>query len=109
MGIQVHFEPPPIHIIRCDPERNKPKAGFIKVKLRINPTSAISNIKEYKMALFENSEPEELPLFVRYFQNNIKATGSTPAADKIQFLWGGTHRVIKNCKISKFEKDWNTL
>ena len=86
MGIQVHFDPPPIHIIICDSESNKPKAGFIKGKVRINPTSAISNIKEYKMALFENSKPEELPLFVRYFQNNIKATGETPESDKIQYL-----------------------
>ena len=38
------------------------------------------------MALFENSKPEELPLFVRSFQNNIKATGETPASDKIQYL-----------------------
>ena len=39
------------------------------------------------MDLFENSEPEELPLFVRYFRNNIKATGETPAADRIQYMY----------------------
>ena len=60
------------------------KADFVIGKLRINPTSATSDIQEYKMDLFENSQPEELPLFVRYFQNNIKAIGATPEADKIQ-------------------------
>ena len=54
------------------------------------------------MDLFENSEPEELPLFVRYFQNNIKATGSTPAADKIQFLGGELIEPFKTARLQSF-------
>ena len=44
VGIQAHIGTPPIPLIKCDSESNEPKAGFIKVKLRINPTSATSDI-----------------------------------------------------------------
>ena len=51
------------------------------------------------MDLFENSEPDELPLFVWYFQNNINDIGATTAADKIQYL----HTLLSGESLHEFE------
>ena len=51
------------------------------------------------MTFFENRKPEDLPLFVRYFRNNIKATGATPASDRVHYL----HTLLSGDSLHEFE------
>ena len=44
------------------------------------------DLYEFKMALFENGDPEEFLLFVRNFQMTLKASGTLTASAKIQYI-----------------------
>ena len=45
----------------------KSDTDFVKLKLRRNPTSEKSDLYEFKMVFFDNSNPEELLFFVSNF------------------------------------------
>ena len=51
---QVHIEPTPIPLLKCDIERKDTKSYYVKVKFCIDPDSATSDMYEYNVALFEN-------------------------------------------------------
>ena len=41
---------------------------------------------EYKIALFDNGEPEELFLFIHNFHMNLETSGTLTAGAKIQYI-----------------------
>ena len=45
-----------------------------------------SDLYEFKMALFDNGDPEEFLLFVRKFQMTLKASASLSVNSNIQYL-----------------------
>ena len=49
------------------------------------------DLYEFKMSLFENSDPEEFLLFVRNFNINLAASGILEAGAKIQYLCTRVH------------------
>ena len=51
-----------------------------------DPTSGKSNLYEFKMALFDNGNMEELLLFVRNFNTTLKASGMIVAGAKTHYL-----------------------
>ena len=67
----VHMEPYPTFLIL----KNDGKSDnyLVKLKLRRDTMSSMSDLYEFKMSLFENGYPEEFLLFVRYFNMNIAA------------------------------------
>ena len=60
---QAHVEPPYIPLIKIKHE-DKSDKYFVKIKLHMDPTSAISDLYKFKMSLFDNVDPEEFLLFV---------------------------------------------
>ena len=58
MTTQAHAEPPYINLIKvtCN---GKPGKDFVKLKLRRDPTSIMSDLYEFRVSLFDNGEPEE--------------------------------------------------
>ena len=50
------------------------------------PTSENSELYEFKMALFDKSEPEEFLLFIRNFNMTLKASGTLLDGSNIQHL-----------------------
>ena len=53
-----------------------------------------SELYEFKMALFNNGEPEEFLLFIRNFNMNLEASGTLVASTKIQYLSTLVHREL---------------
>ena len=49
-------------------------------------TSQKSDLYEFKMALFDNSEPEEFLLFISNFNMNLDASGTLVDVEKLQYL-----------------------
>ena len=66
MGVvQLHAEPPPTPVIKSKHD-DMSDQDFVKIKFCRDPTSENLDLYEFKMALFDNIEPEEFffPLFV---------------------------------------------
>ena len=59
---------------------------FVKLKLRIYPTSPTSDLYEFKISLFDNGKPEEFLFFVRNFNMTLLASGTLEAGAKYQYL-----------------------
>ena len=68
--VQVHVETPLIPLINCTHGDN-PDKDFMKLKLRRDQTSEISDLYEFKMTLFENGDPEEFVLFIHNFNMTL--------------------------------------
>ena len=62
--MQDHVKPPPIPPIKRN-NYDKSDKYFVKLKLSRDPTSAMSDLYEFKMDLFDNDDLEELFLFVQ--------------------------------------------
>ena len=59
MGVpQLHVDPPPIPLIKIN-HNDKLENDFVKIKLRRDPTSEKLDLYEFKMAFFDNIDPEE--------------------------------------------------
>ena len=59
MGVtHLHVEPPPISLIKENHD-GKSERDVVKLKLRRDPTSHMSDLYEFKMSLFENGKIEE--------------------------------------------------
>ena len=56
--VQMHMEPPPIPLIKINPNDNLNK-DFFEIKFLRYPTSENSYLYEFKMNLFDNGDPEE--------------------------------------------------
>ena len=63
---------------------DKPEKYFVKIKLCRDPMSENLDLYEIKMALFDNSNPEEFLLFVRNFNTTLNVSGKFKAGAKIQ-------------------------
>ena len=53
-----HVEPPMITLIK-ETYNDKLDKDFVKLKLRMNPTSSTLDLYEFKMSLFDHGDPEE--------------------------------------------------
>ena len=56
-AVEQHVEPHPITIIKGKRD-DKSDKDFVKLKFQRDPTSEKSDLYEFKMALFENVNPE---------------------------------------------------
>ena len=88
---QVHVEPPltPLFKIKYD---GKSEKDFVKLKLCRDLTSSTLGLYKLKMSLFDNSEPEEIFLFMRNFNTTLAASGMLEAGAKAQYLCTLVHR-----------------
>ena len=77
--------PPPISLIK-NKNYDKWDKYCVKIKLRRYATSAKSDLQEFKMALFDNANPEELFLFIGDFKITLKVSVTLAAGAKIQYL-----------------------
>ena len=59
----VHVEPPLVLLVKETPT-NKSDGNYVKLKLRIDPTSSTLYLYEFTMSLFDHGKPEEFLLFV---------------------------------------------
>ena len=60
--LKVHVEPPPI-TLKSNKNYKKSDKYFVKIKLCRDTMSQKSDLYEFKMALFDNGEPDEFLLF----------------------------------------------
>ena len=84
-AVQIHVNPPPIPLSKGTNDAKSEKY-CVKIELRRDPTSEKSDLYEFKMASFDNSEPEEFLLLVRNLQMTLGDSGSLAANAKIQYL-----------------------
>ena len=82
---QVHVEPPPIPLVKGKYDGKLDKY-LLKLKLRRDPNSIMSDLYEFKMSLFDNVDPEEFLLFVRNFNMTLTASGMMEMGAKVQYL-----------------------
>ena len=68
VSVQVHMDPPLIPLIKSKNDYKSDK-NCVKIKLRKDPTSAKSNIYEFKKALFDQVDPDDFLLFIRKIVN----------------------------------------
>ena len=80
-----YIELPPIPLLQ-ETHDGKSDKYFVKIKLRIYPTTSTLDLYEFKMYLFENGDPEEFLLSVRNFNMTIAALWALEAGAKIQYL-----------------------
>ena len=81
----MHLGPPPILLIKIKNDTKLDK-DCIKNKVHRDTMSEKSDIYEFKMALFENGETEELLLSIHKFQTTLEASGTLSDGTKIQYL-----------------------
>ena len=82
---KINLEPPPITLIEI---KNNAKLDkyFVDIKLCRYPTTEKSDFDEFKMALFDNDDPEEFLLFIQNFQITLQVSGMIAASMNIQYL-----------------------
>ena len=83
--VQVHMGPPPFPLIKSK-NNDKLNEDCVKINLSRDMTSQKSDLYEFKMALFDNSEPEEFLLFISNFNMNLDASGTLVDVEKLQYL-----------------------
>ena len=80
-----HIEPPPIPLVKETPT-GKSDGYYLKLKLRIYPTSSTPELYEFIMSLFDHGKPEEFLLFVENFQMSLAAMGTLETEAGVQYL-----------------------
>ena len=80
---QIHVDTPPIPLIKSDIDTNLEK-DYVKIKLRRNTMLETYDMYDFKMALFDNFEPEEFLLFKRNYQMKLEVPGSITSGENIQ-------------------------
>ena len=80
-----HVDPPQITIIKSN-HNGKSDKYSVKLKLRRDPMSSMSDLYEFKMSLLENDEPEKFLFFVRNFNTTLVASGALEAGAKHQYF-----------------------
>ena len=83
--VQVQMEPPPIPLIKINPNDNLDK-DFVEIKFLRYPTSENSYLYEFKMNLFDNGDPEEFFFFVRNCNMTLTESITLEMATKVQYL-----------------------
>ena len=80
-----HVEPPPILLIKEISNGNS-DGDCVKLKLSRYPTSSTSYIYEFRMSLFDHSDPQGFLLFMQNFQITLAATGTLETEAEAQYL-----------------------
>ena len=83
--VQLQLEPPTTPLIKLN-HNDKLDKDFVKLKMRRDPASEKPDRYEFKMALFENGNPEWFFLFVRNFNMTIKASVILETAKKVKYI-----------------------
>ena len=81
--VQVHVEPPLIPLIKGK-NNEKLDKYFIKITLCGGSTYKSLDLYEFKMALFDNRDPEEFLLFIRNFNMTLEASVTLKYGANIQ-------------------------
>ena len=71
-AVQIHIDPPPIPLIQIMND-TKAEKYCVKIKLRKYTMSVKSYLYEFKMALFDDREPEEFLLLLQNLKMTINA------------------------------------
>ena len=79
------MDPPPTPLIKGK-HNDKSDKYFVNIKLRRDTTSERSGLYEFKMALFDNENPEYFLLFVGNFNMNLEASGIIYTSLKAQYI-----------------------
>ena len=82
---QIRVEPLPIPLIKSK-HNYKLEKYFIKIKLCRGPTSSLLGLYEFKMALFDNGETEELLLLVWNFNMTFSSSGTLATGAKFNIF-----------------------
>ena len=83
--VQVHMETPHTSLIKSN-HNDKADKDFVIMKVRRYPTSYKSELYEFKMALFDNGNPEEFWLFVCNFNTTLAESEIMETAAKVQYI-----------------------
>ena len=83
--VQACIEPLPIPLLKAA-VRNTEETHIIKIMIRQDPASAISEAFKLKVQTFQNGKPEEFLQMMKDFNTGIDRTGTTSTSGKIQFL-----------------------
>ena len=81
----MHVNLPTISLIKSKND-NKSNEYIFLIKLHRDTTSENAYLYELKLALFDNSDSEEVLFLIRNFNMNIKASGTLLASSNIQYL-----------------------
>ena len=81
----MYIDLPPIPLIKSN-NHDKSEKYCVKIKVRRYPMSQNSYLYEFKMALFDNGEPEEFLLLIMNFNLDPEAPVTLVASAKIQYL-----------------------
>ena len=83
--VQGHVYTPPITLIKSknDDKLNK---HFVSIKLRTDPTLEKSELYEFKMFVFDNSDTDDLLLFICNFNRTLEASGTLNFGTNIQYI-----------------------
>ena len=92
------MEPPPITQIKSK-NNEKLDKDFVTIKFCRYPTSKKLNPYEFKIALFDNREPDEFFLFIRNFNMTLEASGTLKYGENIQYL----HILVSAEALSQFD------
>ena len=82
---QIHMETLPIPLIKSNHD-NKSDKYFVKLKLRSDMTSSLSELYEFKMDLFDNGELKYFVLFVQNFNMTLVASGTLTTGVKFNIF-----------------------
>ena len=64
----------------------KSEKYYVKKDVQINNRSGNSNIYKFRIALFDNVDPEEILLFQQKYKLSLDAYGTLTECSKIQYL-----------------------
>ena len=80
-----HVEPPLIPLIK-EAYTGNSDVDYVKLKIRIYPTSSTLDLYKYSIYLFDHGKPEEFLLFIWNFQMTLADTGTLKSEVKVQYL-----------------------
>ena len=80
-----HVEPTPVPLVK-ETSTGKSDRDYVKLKMRIDPTSGTSYLYGFRMSLFDHGGPEELLLFVKIFQITLSATVMLETDVGVQYI-----------------------
>ena len=83
--VQARIEPPPIPLIKVELEEER-TSKIIRVKIRINPDSSMSETYEFKMARLKNGQPEDFLRPMKNFNIAINGRGTKSDSGQINYI-----------------------
>ena len=83
--LKLHVYPPLIPPIKSNHDEKLDK-DFAKIKLLRDTTSQKLDLYEFKIALFDNEDPEEFFLFIRNFNTTLETSGALLIGKNTKYL-----------------------